>query len=98
MREFTTAAGHGRADYLLFIDAKAVGAIEAKPSGTPLAGVESQSAKYAKGLPAELPGLVHPLPFLYESTGDEAMFTDGFDPEPRGSGRRAGVRPARADP
>lgn len=27
--------------------------------------------------------MVTPLPFLYESTGDETMFTDGLDPEPR---------------
>jgi type I restriction enzyme R subunit len=83
VREFIMATGHGRADYLLFVDGKAVGAVEAKPSGTPLAGVESQSAKYAAGLPKDLPASVSPLPFLYESTGDETMFTDGFDPEPR---------------
>lgn len=83
VREFIMAPGHGRADYLLFVDGKAVGAIEAKSSGTPLAGVEPQSAKYAAGLPKELAALVSPLPFLYESTGDETMFTDGFDPEPR---------------
>jgi type I restriction enzyme R subunit len=83
VREFIMASGHGRADYLLFVDGKAVGAIEAKPSGTPLAGVEPQAAKYAAGLPKELTALVSPLPFLYESTGDETMFTDGFDPEPR---------------
>src|SRR5690606_5769834 len=62
---------------------KAVGAVEAKPPGAPLAGGEPQSAKYAAGLPKDLPALVSPLPFLYESTGDETMFTDGFDPEPR---------------
>ncbi len=83
VREFIMAPGHGRADYLLFVDGTAVGAIEAKPSGTPLAGVEPQSAKYAAGLPAELTAPVSPLPFLYESTGDETMFTDGFDPQPR---------------
>ena len=83
VREFIMASGHGRADYLLFVDGKAVGAVEAKPSGTPLAGVEPQSAKYAAGLPKDLTALVSPLPFLYESTGDETMFTDGFDPEPR---------------
>ena len=33
VREFIMAAGHGRADYLLFIDQKAVGAIEAKAVG-----------------------------------------------------------------
>jgi type I restriction enzyme R subunit len=83
VREFIMAPGHGRADYLLFVDGTAIGAIEAKPSGTPLAGVEPQSAKYAAGLPAELTAPVSPLPFLYESTGDETMFTDGFDPQPR---------------
>ena len=49
----------------------------AKPSGTPLAGVEPQSAKYSTGLPNELHGPVRPLPFLYEATGDETTFTDG---------------------
>ncbi len=83
VREFIMAPGHGRADYVLFVDQKAVGAIEAKPSGTPLAGVEPQSAKYSTGLPKDLPTLVNPLPFLYASTGDETMFTDGFDPDPR---------------
>src|SRR5678816_3678712 len=74
VREFIMATGHGRADYLLFVDGKAVGAIEAKPSGTPLAGVEPQSVKYSTGLPKDLPALVRPLPFLYEATGGETMF------------------------
>jgi len=34
-------------------------------------------------LPKDLPALGGPLPFLYESTGDDTMFTDGFDPDPR---------------
>ncbi len=83
VREFIMATGHGRVDYLLFVDQKAVGAIEAKPSGTPLTGVEPQSAKYSTGVPSELPRVTSPLPFLYESTGDETTFTDGFDPDPR---------------
>jgi type I restriction enzyme R subunit len=83
VREFIMGQGHGRVDYLLFVDGKAVGAVEAKPTGTPLAGVEPQTAKYAAGLPRELTAVAAPLPFLYESTGDETMFTDGFDPEPR---------------
>jgi type I restriction enzyme R subunit len=83
VREFIMAKGHGRADYLLFVDQRAVGAIEAKPSGTPLTGVEPQSAKYSTGLPPKLSTHVTPLPFLYESTGDETMFTDGLDPDPR---------------
>jgi type I restriction enzyme R subunit len=83
VREFIMAPGHGRADYLLFIDGRAVGAVEAKPSGTPLTGVEPQSQKYSGGLPAQLSAFARPLPFLYEATGDETMFTDGFDPDPR---------------
>ena len=47
-------AGHGRVDYLLYVDEKVVGVIEAKPMGTPLAGVQWQSAMYADGLPAEV--------------------------------------------
>jgi len=33
VREFRLAQGHGFADYLLFVDEKAVGALEAKPLG-----------------------------------------------------------------
>jgi type I restriction enzyme R subunit len=54
VREIPMKAGHGRADYLLYVDRRAVGVIEAKPIGTPLSGVEWQSAMYADGLPAEV--------------------------------------------
>ncbi len=54
VREFVMAPGHRRADYLLFVDGPAVGAIEAKPEGTTLTGVEPQSAKYAAGVPSAL--------------------------------------------
>ena len=54
IREVIMAAGHGRADYLLYVDQRAVGAIEAKPEGTTLSGVEWQSAMYAEGLPPEI--------------------------------------------
>jgi integrase len=50
IREFLMAPGHGKADYLLFVDRKAVGVVEAKKAGTPLIGVEWQSAKYTSGL------------------------------------------------
>jgi type I restriction enzyme R subunit len=73
-REFIMASGHGRTDYLLFVDGQAVGPIEATPSGTPLAGVEPQSATYSTGLPPGLSAVLRPLPFLYEATGDETMF------------------------
>ncbi len=83
LREFPLAAGHGFADYLLYVDGKAAGVIEAKKQGTTLSGVEFQSGRYAQGLPAGLPAWRRPLPFLYESTGIETHFTQGLDPEPR---------------
>ena len=83
IREFPLAAGHGCADYLLYVDGKAAGTVEAKKFGATLTGVESQSSRYAAGLPAALPAWRRPLPFLYESTGVETHFTNGLDPEPR---------------
>ena len=56
VREFQMATGHGFADYMLFVEGKAVGVLEAKPAGYPLTGVELQADKYATGLP---PGSIH---------------------------------------
>ncbi len=83
LRNFPLASGHGFADYLLYIDGKATGVIEAKKEGVTLIGVEVQAEKYSKGLPADLPAHIRPLPFLYQSTGIETRFTNGLDPEPR---------------
>ncbi len=83
VREFPLKPGHGSADYLLYINQKAVGVVEAKHEGFSLAGVEPQSEKYGAGLPDNLPAYLRPLPFLYESTGVETHFTNGLDPEPR---------------
>jgi len=47
VREFQMKSGFGFADYLLYLDRKALGAVEAKPGGT-LTGVEAQSAKYER--------------------------------------------------
>jgi len=73
----------GFADYMLFIDRKAVGAVEAKPKGTTLGGVSVQTAKYLHGLPSKIPHVGDPLPFGYESTGSETFFTDLRDPDSR---------------
>ena len=81
VREFSVK--EGVADYLLFVDGKAIGAIEAKKEGMPLAGVEVQSAKYRDGLPKGAQAWHLPLPFLYETTGVETYFTNGLDPDPR---------------
>ena len=83
VREFGLKAGHGTADYLLFVNQQAAGVVEAKPEGFTLIGVETQSAKYSDGLPDDLPAPARPLPFLYESTGAETRFTNLLDPEPR---------------
>lgn len=82
VREVMTAAGP--ADYVLFVDRQAVGVIEAKRQGTPLSGVEWQTAKYQAHLPGEVPAhrVDGRLPFGYESTGDETWFTCQFDPQP----------------
>jgi type I site-specific restriction endonuclease len=40
----------GPTDYLLFVHSKMIGVVEAKPVGTTLSGVETQSAKYGTGL------------------------------------------------
>ncbi len=83
LTNFPLASGHGFADYLLYIDGKAAGVIEAKKEGFPLTGVEIQAEKYSKGLPHSLPAHIRPLSFLYQSTGVETRFTNGLDPEPR---------------
>jgi type I restriction enzyme R subunit len=83
IREFPLKTGHGFADYLLYIDARAAGVIEAKKEGVTLTGVETQSDRYAQGLPETLPAWRRPLPFSYQSTGVETRFTNGLDPEPR---------------
>jgi type I restriction enzyme R subunit len=83
LRSFPLASGHGFADYLLYVDGKAAGIIEAKKEGVTLTGVEVQAEKYSKGLPQELPAYIRPLPFLYQSTGIETRFTNGLDPAPR---------------
>ncbi len=81
VREFPLDTGE--ADYLLFVDRKAVGVVEAKHEGTTLSGVADQAAKYSVGLPPNIPHVTLPLPFLYESTGLETFFRDERDPEPR---------------
>ena len=83
VREFTLEKPHGRVDYLLFLNGQPAGVIEAKPEGTPLVEVEHQSGKYVEGLPAWMQPPVYPLPFIYESTGAETRFTNGYDPDAR---------------
>ena len=74
---------HGEADYLLYVDGKAIGVVEAKPVGCPLKGVEGQSASYADGLAERLPAWRRPLAFQYESTGAVTQFTNWMEPDSR---------------
>ena len=82
IREYQTDTGP--ADYVLFIDRKPVGVVEAKPEhwGQKITTVEEQSGRYAS---AKLKWVSDskPLPFVYESTGVLTRFTDGRDPRPR---------------
>lgn len=83
IREFPLKKGHGFADYLLYVDSKAAGVVEAKKAGSTLTGVEIQSDKYKHGLPDDLPAWFRPLPFSYQSTGVETRFTNHLDPDAR---------------
>jgi type I restriction enzyme R subunit len=93
IREFPLNSGFGFADYLLYVNGKACGVIEAKKEGATLTGVELQSGRYAQGLPTSLPAWARPLPFVWESTGVETHFTNGLDPEPRARAVFAFFRP-----
>ncbi len=83
VREAPLAKGHGFADYLLYVDQRACGVVEAKKVGVTLTEVEAQSEKYAHGLPADLPAHRRPLPFLYQTTSIETRFTNLLDAVPK---------------
>lgn len=81
IREYQTDVGP--ADYILFINKKPVGLIEAKreEEGVRLTMHQDQAEGYAK---AKLRLLNNePLSFIYESTGELTRFTDYRDPKPR---------------
>lgn len=82
VREYQTEIGP--ADYVLFVEGKPVGVIEAKPdtAGVALTTVEEQSGGYASAKLKWVPN-TEPLPFVYESTGELTRFTDQRDPKPR---------------
>lgn len=74
LREFPLNTGHGVADYLLYVNGKACGVIEAKKSVT-LKGLEVQSERYVQG--KALP----PKADEESTEGLESLFKD---PEPIG--------------
>jgi type I restriction enzyme R subunit len=84
LRETNTESGS--ADYILFVNSKAVGVIEAKAEalGYKLLQVEDQSARYSKdAIKIGKYTLDNEKPFVYESTGTITRFTDYRDPKPR---------------
>ena len=81
VREYQTDVGP--ADYVLFVNRKPVGIIEAKreEEGVNLTVVAEQSSRYAN---AKLKYLNNePLNYVYETTGTLTHFTDYSDPKPR---------------
>lgn len=84
VREMDTDTGP--ADYMLFIQGKACGVIEAKREGASLGHVAEQSARYATSKTQHIQRWVSNdkhLPFLYEATNHEIRFRDERDPAPR---------------
>lgn len=77
VREYPTSTGP--CDYLIFINQKPVGVIEAKADehGFELIGVEAQTSRYANSVFKDLP--YANIRFVYESTGVITRFTDYND-------------------
>lgn len=81
VREYPLATGPS--DYLLFVDRKACGVVEAKPEGVTLSGVADQASRYQHQLPAHLSAWGDPLRFDYEASASEILFSDRADPSQR---------------
>ncbi|HRB81344.1 MAG TPA: type I restriction-modification enzyme R subunit C-terminal domain-containing protein [Nitrospira sp.] len=82
VREYPTDTGP--ADYVLFVNRRPVGVIEAKKDseGETLTVTESQTERYANATLKWRKDNA-PLRFLFEATGQIIRFTDGADPAPR---------------
>jgi len=81
VKEYLTDVGP--ADYVLFVEGKPFGVIEAKreEEGHRISSHEIQGEEYSK---AKLKHLKNePLPFVYISTGEVTRFIDFLDPKPR---------------
>lgn len=82
VREYHTDVGP--ADYVLFVDGKPCGVIEAKKEtlGQNITTVEGQTEGYANAKLRWVSDNI-PLHFLYQATGVITRFTDTRDPKPR---------------
>ncbi|MFV0129019.1 DEAD/DEAH box helicase family protein [Streptomyces sp. HMX112] len=85
VREFTLATG--RADYVLYVDGRIVGVIEAKREGDHLSSAVEQNDRYAAGVLKEHRLAVwreaEPFAFRYATTGTETYFINRLDPDAR---------------
>ncbi len=66
VREFILEKPQGCVDYLLFVNGRPAGVIEAKPEGITLVEVEHQSRRYVEGPPTRMTPPVYPLPFIWQ--------------------------------
>jgi type I restriction enzyme R subunit len=81
IREMDTSTGP--VDYMLFVDGKACGVIEAKKDGISLGGVAEQSGRYSLSKSAFTQRWLDDLPFTYEASSLEVRFCDYRDPKAR---------------
>lgn len=75
--------GNHEADYLLFINGKAFGVLEAKREEIDVTApvVCEQAEFYTKSVPSWCPAWYEPLPLAYVSNGKDLYFRDLRDPE-----------------
>lgn len=73
--------GNREADYFLFINGKAIGVLEAKRAEVDVTStmVCEQTEMYARGVPECYQAWQRPLPFGYQSNGEETYFRDFRD-------------------
>lgn len=73
--------GNLEADYFLFINGKAVGALEAKREEIDVSSerVSEQVETYARSVPEYYQAYEKPLPLLYKSNGKVVLFKDNRD-------------------
>jgi type I restriction enzyme R subunit len=87
VREFPVPGGE--MDYVLFVDGKVIGLIEAEPKGAALLGVTQQANNYIDGFEQKvatktaIPRYFDRPPFYYLSNGRETFFSNARDPHRR---------------
>ena len=75
--------GNLEADYLLFLNGKAVGVLEAKKETVDVSAdwVKAQAENYVKKVPATYQTIAKPLPLIYLSNGKTVLFRNGNIPD-----------------